>query len=421
VEPARSTLYRSFLLATLPILLFLGLVLRMPAFLALAGAWAAFLGLSAAAARRGLGGLRVSREVYPSAFENDAVTVGLELESDRPVLRLEVTDLFGAAIVTEQRMLEPGPVGPEIRRRLGYSTLCSRQWGVYTLGPVEVARSDPAGLFRARRALPLVEEFAVFPRVYDVAGLAPLGAQRSLAPHEAAAPRPGQAPVYLGVRDYRPGDDLRHIHWPATARRGTLVVKEREVDLAPYFTLFVDLDRRHRAGTGRKSTHEYVVRTAASIVWSSIRSGGYVQLEGAGRRALHVPPGRGETHLAFALYELIRSAQDGDTPLTEYALQQLSSVPAGSTAVLLFGTLFVDQGSLEEVLEGLRSRGARPVVVLVNNFSFPAITGWPPPRAEVVERRREMEFFLRSRGVPLRILEDSDDLERTLGQGGFVP
>ena len=183
----------------------------------------------------------------------------------------------------------------------------------------------------------------------------------------------------------------------------------------------MDLERRHRAGTGRKSTHEYLVRTAASIVWSAIHAGGFVQLEGEGRHPLHVPPGRGETHLAFSLYELIRAAQDGRTPLPELALRHLSSVPAGSTTILLSGTLFVELGELDEVLEGLRGRGARPVVVLVNNFSFPAISGWPPSRAEIVEKRREVEFFLRSRGVPVRILEESDDLEAALGRGGFAP
>lgn len=421
MEPARSTLYRSFLLATLPALIFLGATLRMPAFLALAGAWTAFLVLSAVSVRRGLAGIRVAREIYPSAFEEDEVSVGLVLESDRPVRRIEIADAFGAAMVVEQRMLEPGPLGPGVRRRLSYGTLCSRQWGLYTVGPVRVVKSDPAGLFRAGRDLPVVEEFAVFPRVYDVAGLAPLGAQRSLAPHEATASRTGQSLLYLGVRDYRPGDDFRHVHWPATARRGTLVVKEREVDLAPYLTLFADLDRRHRAGMGKKSTHEYVIRTAASIVWSAIRAGGFVQLAGLGRRPLHVPPGRGENHLAFALHELIRAVPDGGVALPDLVLQHLPSVPAGSTAVLLSGTLFLDLGTLDEGIEGLRGRGARPVAVLVNNFSFPAITGWPPPRAEIVERRREVEFFLRSRGVPMRILEESDDLEAALGRGDFTP
>jgi hypothetical protein len=37
-----------------------------------------------------------------------------------------------------------------------------------------------------------------------------------------------------------------------------------------------------------------------------------------------------------------------------------------------------------------------------------------------VEKRREVEFFLRSRGVPMRILDESDDLEAALGRGGFA-
>src|SRR5262245_6690903 len=143
MESSRSTLYRTFLFCTLPVLLTLGIALRRPAFLALAGAWIGFLALSSWWARRGLDGIRVSREVYPSAFENDEVAVTLLFESARPVRRIEIADSFGAAIVTEQRMLEPGPVGPGVRRRLGYTTICSRQWGIYTVGPVTVSRSDP--------------------------------------------------------------------------------------------------------------------------------------------------------------------------------------------------------------------------------------------------------------------------------------
>src|SRR5436190_23385154 len=103
MEPARSTLYRSFLFATLPVLLLLGFALHRPAFLALAGTWMAFLALSAWGARRGLDGIRVSREIYPSAFEGDEVAVSLLFESTRPIGRIEIADTFGAAIVTEQR------------------------------------------------------------------------------------------------------------------------------------------------------------------------------------------------------------------------------------------------------------------------------------------------------------------------------
>jgi len=84
------------------------------------------------------------------------------------------------------------------------------------------------------------------------------------------------------------------------------------------------------------------------------------------------------------------------------------------------GTVFLDLAATGDVIEALRSRGARVAVFLVNNFSFPAIAGWPPPRVEIMEKTREVLFFLRSRGVPVRVLEESDDLEAALG-GGWTP
>jgi uncharacterized protein (DUF58 family) len=420
VEPSRSTLYRSFLLSAIVVLALLGTALRLPAFLALAGAWSGFLAVSWVVARRPLAGVTARRELYPSAFEGDEVPVEIILRGDRGARMLEVIDEFGPSITVEQRMLEPGPLEAGVERRLKYVSYCSRHWGTHPVGPIQIVSSDPAGLFHAGTSLPVIEEFAVFPQVYDVAGLSELGARSTLIPHESSAGRPGQSLIAMGVREYRAGDDLRRVHWPATARRGALMVKEMEVDLAPYFTVILDLDRRHRAGMGRKSTLEYVLRTAASLVWSATRSGGFVQVAGMGAKPFHVPPGRGEHHRTFALYELIRANLDGTTPLEEVVLVNLPAVPPSSTVVIVSGTLFLDLSAAGELIEALRSRGVRVAMLLVNNFSFPAIAGWPPPRAQIVEKSREVLFFLRSRGVPVRILQESDDLAAVLG-GGWSP
>lgn len=418
MEPARSTLYRSFLLIATSALLLLSALLRLPALAALSLAWGLLLLLATLRARRPLDGISVRRDFYPSASENDTVAVDLVLESRRSVRMIEVTDRFGPALAAEQRMLEPGPLGPGLGRRLQYECFCSRQWGLYTVGPITITSTDPAGLFPASRVLPVAEEFAVFPRIYPVNALSMLGARASLSPSESAAGRPGQSPLFLGVRDYRPGDDLRHVHWPASARRGALVSKVYEVDLTPYTTVLLDLDRRHRAGTGRKSTLEYVVRSAASVIGSAVSEGGFVQAAGQGARTLHVPPGRGDGHFTLALYELLKAAQDGTAPFHEVVAAHLPQIPAGSTVVFVSGTVFLDLGPWGDLMEALRSRGSRLLFLLVNNFSFPPISGWPPPRAEVVERMREAVFFLESRGARVQVLEDAEDLGAALERGG---
>ena len=421
MEPARSTLWRSYVLLYASFTFLLGIGLGVTALSALGGAGLALCLLAWASARRRLRGLRARRRLYPSAFEEDAVEVELFVDSDRPARLVELADTFGPAMALEQRLLEPGPVLPGRGRRLVYQAFCSRQWGLHAVGPLQVVTADPAGLFHAWKRFPDVVDFAVFPRVYDVARLAESAARPTLTPREAAAARAGRSLLYLGVRDYRPGDDLRHVHWPASARRGALVVKEFELDLCPYVTVFADFERRHRGGTGRKSTFEYVVRSAASAVWTAIRSGSHVQVIGSDARGLQVPPGRGQDHLTFALYELLRAQQDGTAPFLDVVLDALPRVPTASTAVLVSGTVFLDLVALEDVLEGFRDRGVRPLFFLVDNFSFPAIEGWPPPRAEIVERMREVTFFLRSRGVPVRVLRDADDLETALGPKGAGP
>jgi uncharacterized protein (DUF58 family) len=417
VEPARSTLYRTFLLVSVAVWILLAALFRLPAFAALAAATTLFLAAAARRARGPLENVSVRRELYPSAFENEEVEVHLVLESARPARMVEIADRFGPALVAEQRMLEPGPLGPGRRRRLRYHGFCSRLWGTYTIGPLSVVTSDAWGLFSASRIAGEVQDFAVYPHVHEIPSFAALGARPTLAPSEASASRSGQGAPTLGVRDYRAGDEFRRIHWPASARRGVLMSKVNEVDLTPYTSVFVDLERRHRAGTGRKSTLEYLVRSAASAVWTSIRAGGFVQVAGEGAATLHVPPGRGEAHATRAMDELLRAAQDGRAPFPEVVLDRLVQVPTGSTVLLISGTSCLDLGPWGEILEGLRSRGCGAHVYLVNNYSFPPISGWPPPRAEVLERTRESQFYLRSRGAWVQVLEDEEDLGTALREG----
>jgi uncharacterized protein (DUF58 family) len=225
------------------------------------------------------------------------------------------------------------------------------------------------------------------------------------------AGRPGQSAVFLGARDWRSGDDLRRVHWPATARRGALVVKEYEVDLVPYFSLFLDLDRAHRAGTGRKSTLEYVVRTAASLVWSAVRRGDIVQAFGEGAKPLFVPPGSGGVHLVVALNELIHVQQDGALALADLVERHLVHLPPGSTAAVLSGTVAMEHARLATLLEMFRARGVRPLLVFVNSWSFAPVDKWPLPKAEALERCRELEYFLRSRGVAGAIVGADQELE----------
>lgn len=418
MDGGATAAYRRFLLGAVPAAWLVGAALDLAALKALAVAGVALLVCALWLARRPLRFLAVRRELYPSAFEGDAVAVPLVLENRgrRAAYLVELADAFGPGVAHRQLLLEPGPLHGRRRRRLTYRTFCSRSWGVYTVGPLSLGTADPLGLFQARRFLLLVEPFAVYPQLHPVAGMERLGGRPSAAPQPTTRERPGQSLAYLGVRDYRPGDEQRRIHWRATARRGSPVVKEYEVDLVPYFSLFLDLERAHRAGTGRKSTLDYIVRTAASLLASASRRGDTVQVFAEGRAPLFVPPGQGDLHLARGLYELIRSRQEGSMPLFELALRHRVELPEGSTAALLLGTISFEDAELEEVLEALRARRVEPLVVLVDVHSFIPIDRRALPRDEARKRARHLLALLRGHGVAATVLSSEVELEEALAR-----
>src|SRR5262245_21003576 len=92
-------------------------------------------------ARRRLARLEARRSLIPSAFEDEEVRVEIALENRgrAPLFLVEVVDCFGAALAEGKALLDPGPLAPGRRHRLVYRTVCTRLWGVYTVGPLAIS------------------------------------------------------------------------------------------------------------------------------------------------------------------------------------------------------------------------------------------------------------------------------------------
>jgi uncharacterized protein (DUF58 family) len=401
----------------------LGLATGVHALLLFSAALLLTLGLAAVQARRRLRGLRAGRHAAASAFEGEEARVEIAVENRgrAAVTLVGITDSFGAALADRHALLDPGPLLPGRRHRLAYRAICSRLWGVYALGPLTLSVSDSLGLFTVRRLTTGdIRPFDLFPRVHPVRGLEHLGSRTSFAPSSHTAARAGQSVAYLGVRDFRPGDEVRRMHWPATARVGTPMVKELELDLLPHFTLFLDLARRHRAGTGRKSTLEYVVRTATSLLATACRQGDAFQLFADGGWPLVVPSGRGDLHLAFALDQLIRVKQEGQVDLLDLVDRELASVLPGSTVALLAASAFLDPDRLAATLAAFRSRRVRPILVAMDEDSFLPIDKRPRPRDEVAARVAALADTCRGLGALLAVLGAEDALAESLERPGWL-
>lgn len=112
--------------------------------------------------------------------------------------------------------------------------------GVLNAAVVELRCAAPLGLiwWRRRVEIELDHACSVGPRPVAMPVPSPeAGARAGL---EAAAARSGTDAV-RSVRDYRPGDPIRLVHWPATARTGEHIVKELEGMALPAVAVVADL------------------------------------------------------------------------------------------------------------------------------------------------------------------------------------
>jgi uncharacterized protein (DUF58 family) len=153
--------------------------------------------------------------------------------------------------------------------------------GVHAVSGLMLATSYPLGVCEWRRTQPARIEVVTHP--------APVGLPKHLDAHAAAAELsgaaavPGGGAVVTGLREYREGDPLRAVHWKASARRGSLVVKETEAEA--HAALEVVLDRRAPERALEHALSEataLVLRAAVGKEQLLLKSQGRNQGRGAG-------------------------------------------------------------------------------------------------------------------------------------------
>jgi uncharacterized protein (DUF58 family) len=135
-----------------------------------------------------------------------------------------------AWLVAQRRRLEVGehvmgevPPRGEVEVRV---RAAARVRGHVRFRGVTLARLDPLGLVRALRRLPAPGGLVVLPRRYPLPPIALPGARRYQPGGIALASSVGDSEEFMSLREYRPGDPLKRIHWRSSARVGRPVVRE---------------------------------------------------------------------------------------------------------------------------------------------------------------------------------------------------
>nr|NJM03985.1 DUF58 domain-containing protein [Desulfobacula sp.] len=154
---------------------------------------------------------------------------------------------------------------------------------------VTLARPDALGIFMRCFRIPKAEKLLVLPRRYP---LHPpdLRSRRQYHPGGVSlASSIGNSDEFMGLRYYRPGDPLRHIHWRSFARTGELVIKEFEDEFFVRYALILDTF----VSPEREAVFEDAVSIAASYAAAVEPHDAILDLMVAGKNMYSFSSGRG--------------------------------------------------------------------------------------------------------------------------------
>ncbi len=198
--------------------------------------------------------VQVTRAFRPSIVAAGGdVVVSLQVRnlSASPMHGMRWRDTASAGIrVPSQTQLpgldryEGGPSNGADTVRLEY-TLTPRQRGVFDIGPLLLGRHDPFGLAYSERPFGEPHDLVVTPHVTPLpgSGLSIMSGDGSI--HELLRHVNPNSDELI-AREYRPGDSLRRVNWPATARHGEIMVRQEEQRSNPVARIIVDTTLRGR-------------------------------------------------------------------------------------------------------------------------------------------------------------------------------
>ena len=221
--------------------------------------------LAGLATRRRNDSLVVTRTIHPVRLMVDQtanVEVVFENTSERRTQLQLAEERVDYLLGDRPRFILP-PMEPGEIREVDYQ-IRSPVRGRHQLGPLTLRVRDPFGLATIAASLTATSEVLVLPRVEVLGSGRPrgdgIGAEGAI-PHMVALH--GEDDV--AIRSYRDGDDLRRIHWPATAHRFELMVRQEDRPARRRAVIVLDSRASGHQGPGTLGSFEWAVTAAASI------------------------------------------------------------------------------------------------------------------------------------------------------------
>ena len=237
-------------------------------------------------------------------------------------------------------------------------TVTGTQRGAWRFGPVQLVCGDIFGFRSQHKEIPETNLLLVYPRLYTLPELG-LDARHPFGDYQSLNRLIDDPLRVSGVREYLPGDNIRHIHWKATARRQELQTKLFEPSASRPLAIFINIRTfNHRFEGIDPALREFAISAGASIArWAQLRGDAFGVFANsmmyAGRR-VRILPGAHPRQLTRVLEALAYCVGVPHTTIERVLQQEADHLRHGTSIVLISATL---SDSLSRALADLQRRG----------------------------------------------------------------
>jgi len=267
-------------------------------------------------------------------------------------------------------------------------------------GAFAVDSGGPLGLGVRRSRVELPWEIRVYPALTTLRHRAAV-AQALRRREQGRQPlrRLGEGRLFESLRDFVPGDDLRHIDWKATARRGKAITRQFEAERRQQVLLVLDAGRLLTADVAGTARMDYVVQAALELAYAAAQHDDNVGVMVFADGVRHfVTPQRGRRGLKQVLDVLADVTPSLVEPDYPGAFRYLAARNRKRALTVVF-TDVIDRFASEALVANLATLRPRhlPLAVTLRNPELDAIATQRPAVVRDAWRKAAAEELLRAR------------------------
>ena len=233
----------------------------------------------------------------------------------------------------------------------------------------------------------------------------------------------GEGREFESLRDYVRGDEMRHISWTATARRGRLVTRQYQMERDQTILIMLDAGRLMTARIESETKLDSAVHAALALMSAAARAGDNAGLLVFGRRVkAFLPPKRGAEHLDAALEALYAIEPEMIEPSYSRAFEFAAANSRRRSLVVVLTDLVDEEGS-RELLTSLKLLRPRhlPLVVTIADRDLKAVVREMPENERELFTQSVAEEIMYQREAALRLVESQGGLALDVTAAALAP